>query len=121
MSTGRPLIKNYDHECDALLLKYDGDYNYGYSLELAENVIVDFDSEGVPCAFEFLNASKLFGFDKSSLMNIKKINVNISITSKLIELSTFIVVLVHNKDVSNSLQNSLANNVNLPELNIAFV
>ena len=54
-------------------------------------------------------------------MNIKKINVSINVTSKLIELSTLIVVLVHNKSVSNRLRNSLANNVNLPELNLAFV
>lgn len=121
MSSGKPLIKNYDYECDALMLKYDGNYDYDYSLELSNDVIVDFDINGIPCAFEFLNASKLFGFDKSSLMNIKKINVSINVTSKLIELSTLIVVLVHNKSISNRLRNSLANNVNLPELNLAFV
>lgn len=79
------------------------------------------DKNGIPCAFEFLNASKLFGFDKSSLMNIKKINITINVTSKLIELNTLIVVLVHNKAVSNSLQKSHVNNVNIPELNLAFV
>lgn len=97
---------------------YSGDYDY--SLELEDNVIVDFDNNDVPCAFEFLDASKLFGFDKSSLMNIKKIHISIKITSELIKLNTSIVAVVHNKDVSNSLQNSLANNLNLPELNFLF-
>lgn len=121
MSTGRPLNKNYDLECDALILYYAEEYDYDYSLELTDNVIVDFDKNGIPCAFEFLNASKLFGFDRSSLMSIKKINITINVTSKLIELNTLIVVLVHNKAVSNSLQKSHVNNVNIPELNLAFV
>ena len=97
MSTGRPLNKNYDPECDALMLYYAEEYDYDYSLELTDNVIVDFDKNGIPCAFEFLNASKL------------------------IELNTLIVALVHNKAVSNSLQKSHVNNVNIPELNLAFV
>ncbi len=123
MSTGKPLNKNYDYECDALMLYYteDYDYDYDYSLELTDDVIVDFDCDGVPCAFEFLNASKLFGFDKSSLMNIKRINVSIKVTSKLIELNTLIVVVICNKTVSNSLLESHVNNVDLPELNLAFV
>ena len=114
------LNKNYDCECDALMLYYAEDYDHDYSLELTDNVIIDFDCDGIPRAFEFLNDS-MFGFDKSSLMNIKKINITIKVTSKLIELSTLIVVVVHNKDVSNSLQNCLANNVNLPDLDLAFI
>lgn len=121
MSIGKPLNKNYDRECDALMLYYAGDYDYDYSLELTDDVIIDFDCGGIPRAFEFLNASKLFGFDKSSLMNIKKINITIKVTSKLIELSTLIVAVVHNNDVSNSLQNCLANNVNLLDLDLAFI
>ena len=121
MSTGKPLNKNYDYECDALMLYYTEDYDYDYSLELTDDVIVDFDCDGVPSAFEFLNASKLFGFDKSSLMNIKRINVSIKVTSKLIELNTLIVVVICNKTVSNSLLESHVNNVDLPELNLAFV
>ena len=121
MNTDKPLNKNYDYECDALMLYYAEDYEYDYSLELTDDVIVDFDINGVPCAFEFLNASKLFGFNKSSLMNIKKINVSINVTSKLIELSTLIVVSIHNKTISNSLLESHVNNMNLPELNLAFI
>ncbi len=120
-SMDKLLNKNYDRECDALMLYYVEDYDYDYSLELTDDVIIDFDCDGLPRAFEFLNASKLFGFDKSSLMNIKKINITIKVTSKLFELSTLIVVVVHNKDVSNSLQNCLANNVNLPDLDLAFI
>lgn len=119
MSTCKPLIKNYDYESDALMLYYARDYDY--SLELADNVIVDFDNNSIPCAFEFLDASKLFGFNKSSLMNIKKMNINIKIISKLIDLTTSIVVDVQNEDVSNSLKNSLANNINLPEINLDFI
>ena len=119
MNTDKPLNKNYDYECDALMLYYAEDYDY--SLELTDDIIVDFDINGVPCAFEFLNTSKLFDFDKSSLMNIKKINVSIDVTSKLIELSALIVVNIHNKTISNSLLESHVNNMNLPELNLSFI
>lgn len=40
MSTGRPLNKNYDPECDALMLYYAEEYDYDYSLELTDNVIL---------------------------------------------------------------------------------
>ena len=120
-SMDKLLNKNYDRECDALMLYYVEDYDYDYSLELTDDVIIDFDCDGLPRAFEFLNASKLFGFDKSSLMNIKKINITIKVTSKLFELSTLIVVVICNKTVSNSLLESHVNNVDLPELNLAFV
>lgn len=103
------------------MLYYAEDYNYDYSLELTEDIIVDFDSEGYPRAFEFLNASKLFKLDKFNLMHIKKINVTIKVTSKLIELNILLVANLNNKDMRSSLEKSLVNNVNLPELDLYFV
>lgn len=121
MKAGKPLKKSYDYESDALMLYYAKDYEYDYSLELTDEVIVDFDTNGYPKAFEFLNASKLFNVDKINLKHIKNIEIKIKITTKLIELSTLIVVGIHNKDTRTVLENSLVNEGNIPELDLAFV
>ncbi len=56
--------KKNDDEIDTLRLSYAGDYDYDCPLELLDNVIVDFDTEGILRAFEFLEVFKLFNLNK---------------------------------------------------------
>ena len=58
------LEKKNDDEIDTLRLSYAGDYDYDCPLELLDNVIVDFDTEGILRAFEFLEVFKLFNLNK---------------------------------------------------------
>ena len=67
------LEKKNDDEIDTLRLSYAGDYDYDCPLELLDNVIVDFDTEGILRAFEFLEVSKLFNVSENYLRNIEKI------------------------------------------------
>lgn len=111
------LTWTYDIENDSLFIYRNKKYNYETSLELDAEVIMDFDEEGVPSAFEFLNASKLFKINASSLNKIKEINVSVSITEKLIEFTTEITVFVQDEFVKNDLFNMTANNYSIPEFN----
>lgn len=80
------LEKNYDEEIDILRLSYAGDYDYDCSLELMDNLIVDFDTEGIPRAFEFLEVSKLFNVSENYLRNIEKIDLVMMVNSKAIKI-----------------------------------
>ena len=92
-------------------------YDYETSLELNVDVILDLDDKGMPSAFEFLNASKLFKVKASSLNSIKEINVSVSITEKLIELNTELTVLVMDEFSQKYLFNMAANCYSIPEFN----
>ena len=86
MDAAGPLEKDYDDKMDVLRLSYAGDYDYDCSLELMDNLIVDFDTEGIPRAFEFLEVSKLFNLSKNYLRNIEKIDLIMMVNSKAIKI-----------------------------------
>lgn len=114
MKVDNCLTWTYDAETDSLFIYRNEKYDYETSLELNADVILDLDDKGMPSAFEFLNASKLFKVNDSSLNSIKDINVSVSITDKLIELNTELTVL-QEKFVKKDLFNMAANNYSIPE------
>ncbi|MBQ9024986.1 MAG: DUF2283 domain-containing protein [Methanobrevibacter sp.] len=64
---------DYDYNGDSLFIYCIDSYDYEVSIELDNDVILDFDLMGKPVAFEFLNASKIFNLDKNYF---KKFNKN---------------------------------------------
>ena len=52
------VVYDYDHKGDSLFIHCVNPYEYDVSLELDNDVILDFDIDGKPVAVEFLNASK---------------------------------------------------------------
>lgn len=93
----------YDKRADDLFIFKDENYRYDVSLNFDERSLVDFDTNGIPCAFEFFNASELFGFNKEVLDNIKEIKINIIIDSNMVKVNTMIIAIFKNKIISNSL------------------
>ena len=61
---------DYDYNGDSLFIYCVNPYEYDVSLELDNDVVLDLDICGKPVAFEFLNASKVFGLDKSYFKNL---------------------------------------------------
>ena len=55
-------------------------------------MILDLDVDGKPVAFEFLNASKLFKLNKNYLNDLKKINIQSTITEEAITLNVKLTV-----------------------------
>jgi uncharacterized protein YuzE len=64
------LNKDYDIRSDSLYLYITDKYEYGESIEIEGNVILDFDKNSVPVAIEILNASKFLGVSKFSIKNL---------------------------------------------------
>ncbi len=105
---------SYDPDADALFINKVKDYDYDESVELTNDVILDFDVEGEASAVEILNASKVFNVSKFSLNNIGPISMKIGVNEKLICLELSIGVLIHNKESLKSINHSAVNDIDAP-------
>ena len=89
---------DYDYKGDSLFIYSIEPYDYEVSLELNNDVILDFDTKNQPVAFEFLNASKIFNLDKNYFKNLVKISIQSKITEECIRLKVQLYALIHNKN-----------------------
>jgi uncharacterized protein YuzE len=69
----------YDMDVDGLFIYVSKDYNYDTSIELDNDVILDFDEAGTPVALEILNASRVLKVPKYALNGIKEIKMTIKV------------------------------------------
>ncbi|MGL4670568.1 MAG: DUF2283 domain-containing protein [Methanobacteriaceae archaeon] len=107
---------SYDPDADALFISKVDNYEYDESVELTNDVILDFDMNGEASALEILNASKVFNVSKYSLGNIGPISMKIGVNKKVICLKLGIGVLVHNKELLKSLNHSAINDIDAPAM-----
>ena len=69
-------------------------HDHDFSVKLDKDAIAYFDSEKLPCMFEFFNISKVFRTDQIHHDDIEKIRFNISITRKYVEVRMELNVVV---------------------------
>lgn len=112
---------DYDIQGDSLFIYCVEKYEYDVSLELDNDVILDIDKQGIPVAFEFLNASKLFHLEKNLLNNIIKIHVKSTITPESISLNVELVVPIHNKTQIFNINRITSNLTGIPALDTELV
>jgi uncharacterized protein YuzE len=106
----------YDMEVDALFINIKKDYEYDTSIELDNDVIMDFDKNSVPVALEVLNASRVLKTPKYSLNNINTIKMNVDINEKSIGLKVFLGVTIHNKEQIHSVDTFTSNDTGIPNI-----
>lgn len=104
----------YDVEVDALFINVKRDYKYDTSIELDNDVILDFDINGVPVALEILNASNVLKTPKYSLNNIHTIKMHVEIDEKSIGLKASLGVNIHNKELMQSVNSFTSNDTGIP-------
>lgn len=114
--------KDYDRQSDVLYLRVVPDYKYQESIEIDDNVILDFDEEYVPVALEILDASKFFGVDKYSLQQDINLDMKIRIKKDYIIIKAEFTFLVRNKKHPVPFTVETMNDINLPlkETNFAM-
>lgn len=105
---------DYDRQNDSLFVYRNIDYEYNVSLELDENIILDFDKDGVPVAFEFLNATNLFNMKKTDFNNLVRLKIKIDINEDQITVSIQINVAIHNKQINHNINRVASNLQNIP-------
>ncbi|MDZ4172042.1 MAG: DUF2283 domain-containing protein, partial [Methanobacteriaceae archaeon] len=74
----------YDMAVDGLFIYVSGDYQYDTSIELDNDVILDFNEDGTPVALEILNASHVLTVPKYAINGIKEIQMTIKVNEKSI-------------------------------------
>ncbi|MDO8869636.1 MAG: DUF2283 domain-containing protein [Methanobacteriaceae archaeon] len=106
----------YDLEVDALFINVKNDYEYDTSIELNNEVILDFDKNGNPVALEILSASNILKTPKYSLKRINNIKMNVDINEKSIGLKLFLGVIIHNKEQIHSVNTFTSNDTGIPNI-----
>jgi uncharacterized protein YuzE len=111
----------YDREVDALFIHVKKDFSYATSVELDDNVILDFDSNSVPVVLEILNASKILNTTKFSLRNIQKIKMNVNVNDESIGLKLDINVLTSNRNQTQKVDTFTSNDIGIPSIQTELV
>lgn len=114
------VVSNYDVQSDILYIHKTIEYNYKESVELGNNLILDFSEDNNPVALEIIDASLFFNVKKYSLQNIKNINLNVHINENIICIKGKFVFPVHNKGLSKSVNEETVNDINMPHMESNF-
>lgn len=115
MSSNYFLVKNeYHKSSDNLNIHILGKYECYQSIEIDENLLIDFNQENVPVSIQLNNASQLLEVNKQSLKKISTIRIEIITTPEFINLYVNLVLKVKKEDVEKTLESSAANMYEIP-------
>lgn len=95
------VVKEYNAQSDILFIHKDIEYKYRESVEMDNNVILDFDSDYRPVALEILDASKFFNVNKLSLKRHFEMLIQVQINKDVIQLKGLFKFSLHNKEYSS--------------------
>ncbi len=109
---------DYDYPLDICTITVKDDFNFGRSLELEEGVILDFDDDNVPVSIELLDISKRLGIEKSQI-DSSTVQLKITITEKFLEIIIDFCYKVHEKEFNQTFDSKIANNYNIPSMELA--
>lgn len=76
----------YDPEVDAIFINLKENYTYEASIEINNNLIIDYDKEKL-VAFEILDASQVLKTSPTDLKNINNIQIKININPEIIDFT----------------------------------
>ncbi|MDR2544717.1 MAG: DUF2283 domain-containing protein [Methanobrevibacter sp.] len=108
----------YDGLADVLFVYIKDNEDYEDAIDLNDNVILSFNSQGVPVAFELLDASKMLNANKFSLKHMQKININIMIDKSQISVNGIFTFQVHSKLKDMKSSSTISNDYDMPIVNI---
>jgi uncharacterized protein YuzE len=114
------MSKDYDYLNDSLFLYVRREHEYKESMELGNNIILDFDKEYVPVALEILDASKVLGIEKFALKRDFGLDMQIGINQDSITISATFKVFKHQKLINAPVNATIPNNMNLPNMQSSF-
>ena len=106
----------YDIEVDAIFINVKKEYEYDTSIELTNDIILDFDKNANPVALEILNTSKILDVSKSNLENMNNIQIDISIDEKSINLCACFDIFINNHEETAKVSPFVANNIGIQNI-----
>ena len=112
--------QDYDYQNDSLFLYIEDEHEYKESIELGNNIILDFDKYYVPVALEILDASKILGIEKFILKKGFKLQMQIRINADSISIQATFKVFKHQKLINTPVNATIPNNMNIPDMQSSF-
>lgn len=106
----------YDMDVDGLFIYVSQDFQYDTSIELDNDVILDFDESGIPVALEILNASRVLKVPKYALNGIEEIKMSIKVNEKSISLKAGFGLILHNREQIQLVDTFTSNDIGIPAL-----
>jgi len=110
----------YDSTADAVSIKVKN-YEHERSVELSDDIIMDFNKDNEFIALEILNVSDVLDADESSLENIHDINLSVKITDYVIFVNAIFTLPVNNHEEIKVTNASIANDIDLPKWDVNLV
>jgi uncharacterized protein YuzE len=114
------VVSNYDVQSDILYIHKTIKYNYKESVELGNNLILDFSEDNDPVALEIIDASLFFNVKKYSLEHIQSFSLNVLVNKNIICIKGKFILPVHNKGMSKSVNEQTVNDINMPYIKSNF-
>ena len=109
------VFTEYDCPLDIYTITVVDDFEFDKSLELSDGVILDFDKKGVPISIEILDISKKLGISKGEISSAKTY-MEIICTSDILKVEIRFYYKVNEKDFEKAFNSKLANNFNIPPI-----
>lgn len=109
------MVSKYDANTDALFLKIKKPYFYKESVELTNNIMLDFSEDDIPVALEILDASKYFHVKPFSLRNFN-FEMTIDVKEDTIHLEAIFMFLIHQKKETRPVDLLTVNDMNIPAM-----
>jgi uncharacterized protein YuzE len=104
----------YDSTVDALSIKVK-DYEHERSVQLSDDVIMDFNKNNEFIALEILNASHVLAVDGYSLENIRDISLSVKVTDYQIFVNAIFTVPVSGHEEIKVTNASVVNDMDIPK------
>ena len=110
----------YDSTVDALSIKVEN-YEHERSVQLTDDVIMDFNKDNKFVALEILNASHVLAVNEHSLENIRNIDLSVKVTDYQIFVNAIFTIPVSDHEEIKVTNASIVNDKNIPkwDLNLA--
>jgi uncharacterized protein YuzE len=112
--------KDYDFLNDSLFMYIEGEKDYKESIEVGDNLILDFDKDYKPISFEILNISQVLGVKKFSIKNLKKIIGNIGVSDDTICVRLSFIVPIHEKKINKPILMQTKNDIDIPNTQLGL-
>lgn len=104
----------YDSTVDALSIKVKS-YEHERSVQLSDDVIMDFNKDNKFIALEILNASHVLAVNEDSLENIHDISLSVKVTDYQIFVNAIFTVPVSGHEEIKVTNASIVNDMNIPK------
>jgi uncharacterized protein YuzE len=114
------VVSDYDVQSDILYIHKTVEYKYKESVEIGNNLILDFSENNFPVALEIIDASLFFNVSKYSLQHIKNFSLKIVVDKNIISIIGKFILPLHNKGFSKAVNEKTVNDINMPHMESNF-